>query len=28
LVEVFHSMTPPVGWAPSPANGYDRSHGR
>lgn len=28
LIEVFRPMTPPVGWAPSPANGYDRSHGR
>jgi uncharacterized protein YcgI (DUF1989 family) len=28
LVEVFRPVVPPVGWAPSPANGYDRSHGR
>lgn len=28
LVEVFRPAGPPAGWAPSPANGYDRSHGR
>jgi uncharacterized protein YcgI (DUF1989 family) len=26
LVEVFAPQTPPVGWAPSGRNGYDRSH--
>jgi uncharacterized protein len=28
LVEVFRPAAPPAGWVPSPANGYDRSHGR
>ncbi len=28
LVEVFTPAAPPAGWVPSPANGYDRSHGR
>ena len=28
LVEVFAPKAPPLGWAPSPPNGYDRSHGR
>ena len=28
LVEVFRPVEPPKGWQPSPANGYDRSHGR
>ncbi len=28
LVEVFRPKAPPKGWHPSPANGYDRSHGR
>lgn len=27
-VDVFTPAAPPAGWAPSPANGYDRSHGR
>ncbi len=28
LVEVFRPVAVPAGWAPSPVNGYDRSHGR
>lgn len=28
LVEVFRPVAPPAGWVPSPANGYDRTHGR
>ena len=28
LVEVYRPAAPPVGWAPPPRNGYDRSHGR
>ncbi len=28
LVEVFRPSAPPVGWVPSPPNGYGRSHGR
>lgn len=28
LVEVFKPLAAPVGWGGSPANGYDRSHGR
>ncbi|MDF2141464.1 DUF1989 domain-containing protein [Paenirhodobacter sp. CAU 1674] len=28
LVEVFAPAAPPVGWVPTGANGYDRSHGR
>lgn len=28
LVQVFRPKTPPTGWQPGPANGYDRSHGR
>jgi len=27
LVEVFRPLAAPLGWVPSPANGYDRSHG-
>ncbi|MBL4929830.1 urea carboxylase-associated family protein [Fuscibacter oryzae] len=27
LVEVFRPKAPPAGWQPSPANGYDRTHG-
>ena len=27
-VEVFRPQTPPAGWTPPRANGYDRSHGR
>lgn len=27
LVQVFRPKAPPAGWSPSPANGYDRSHG-
>lgn len=27
LVEVFRPQNPPKGWAPSPANGYDGTHG-
>ncbi len=28
LIEVFRPLAPPLGWQGSPANGYDRSHGR
>ena len=28
LVQVFRPVAPPPGWAPFPANGYDRSHGQ
>lgn len=28
MVQVFRPAAPPPGWAPSTANGYDRSHGR
>ena len=28
LVEVFRPQSPPEGWRASPANGYDRTHGR
>lgn len=27
VVEVYRPLAPPAGWAPSPRNGYDRSHG-
>lgn len=28
VIEVYQPAAPPVGWAPPPRNGYDRSHGR